>query len=94
MIIDCILDRKEDDALIEQGYTHVQYPNGKTRALAYDAHKFYCDVASYGEIGWDITRAMDYGSEIDVVRALCAYVIENEYASEICDYIKSRSWIR
>lgn len=63
MIIDCILDRKYDDELMEQGYDSVRYPNGEVRSLKYDAHKFYYDVFRYGEIGHEITRAMDGGTE-------------------------------
>lgn len=93
MIIDCILDRKYDDELMEQGYDSVRYPNGEVRSLKYDAHKFYYDVFRYGEIGHEITRAMDGGTEQDVRRALCDYIVANGYNNEICEYVNSRNWL-
>ena len=78
MIIDLILDRKDDE---KEGF------------FFYNAHDFYYDVMGYGEIGDDITRAMDCGTEEDVKKALCEYVIHNEYNPAICDYINSVNWI-
>ena len=77
MIIDCILDRKDGE----------QYGD------RYDAGAFYRSVLRYGEIGEDITRAMDYGTENDVRRELCAYIMANEYNPSICDYVNSREWL-
>ena len=37
--------------------------------------------------------AMDGGEEKDVVSALCAYIMQNEYNPEICDYIHSVKWL-
>lgn len=92
MIIDMILDRKDDEETMKQGFTHVQYPDGSLRALAYDAHRFYSDMMVYGAD--DITRAMDYGTEEDVRKALCDYIRRNDYNPEICDYINSREWLQ
>lgn len=78
MIIDRILDRYDDE---KEGYFN------------YNAHDFYFDVFEYGRIGDSITRAMDYGTEEDVKKALCEYVIKNEYNPKICDYINSVNWI-
>ena len=75
MIIDCILDRKEDD---------------KTN---YNPAAFYHAVMRYGDIGEDITMAMDYGNEADVKRALCEYIVNNEYSPNICGYIWSVNWL-
>ena len=77
MIIDLILDRKDGQK--------------------YNAREFYCDVAEYGDI-WPnlahpITRALDGGTEEDVKRALCDYVIKCGYLPEICAYINSVSWL-
>ena len=77
MIVDLILDRKDDEAW------------GKP----YDPHDFYMDVMGYGEIGEDITRAMDYGEENDVRRELCNYIMRNEYNPAICEYINRRQWL-
>lgn len=60
----------------------------------YNAHDFYMDVMGYGEIGEDITRAMDFGTESDVRRELCNYVVRNEYNPAICNYINSTSWLQ
>lgn len=79
MIIDLILDRRDDEA---RGVN------------SYDAADFYRSVVRYGEIGHDITRAMDYGTEDDVRRELCAYVIEQDYNPEICDFINARAWLK
>ena len=79
MIIDLILDRRDDER------------DGIHR---YDPVKFYCDCICYGDIGEDITRAMDYFSEKGVKEALCEYIHTNEYNPEICDYIKSVDWLK
>ena len=59
----------------------------------YTAKTFYNDVVQYGEIGYSITSAMDYGTDKDVKIALCNYVVENEYNTEICNWINSVHWI-
>lgn len=59
----------------------------------YSAHDFYMDCLGYGRIGDDITRAMDFGTEEEVKRALCKYVVENEYNPLICDYICRINWL-
>lgn len=77
MIIDEILDRKEGSA--------------------YSAHDFYMycmkSSAIFGGIGDKITRALDYGTENDIKRALCDYVLKNGYNPKICDYINSVNWL-
>lgn len=47
MIVDLILDRKDDDELIKQGFTHAKYWDGRLRPLAYDPKKFYDDLVGY-----------------------------------------------
>lgn len=83
MIIDLILDRKEDDL---HGYTD-----------RYDPHKFYIDCIGYSNsfdgIGDKILDAMDNGTENDVRKALCNYVKDGGYNLEICKYINNRNWI-
>ena len=61
MIVDLILDRK-DDAFDRLGY---------------NAHDFYMACMSYGRIADDITRAMDGGTEEDVKAALKKYVLDS-----------------
>ena len=79
MIVDRILDRKDNYEEFGQD--------------DYKPHDFYFDVFVYGRIGDDITRAMDFGTEEDVKRALCDYVIRNEYNPDICNYINSVNWL-
>ena len=79
MIIDRILDRKDD---------FEEFGNDD-----YKPHDFYFDVFGYGRVGDDITRAMDFGTEEDVKKALCDYVISNEYNPDICNYINSVNWL-
>lgn len=93
MIIDLILDRKDNDFLIDQGYTHVRKYNGELESLEYSPRKFYYDVLRYGSIGDGITAAMDYGEESDVISALCDYIMEQNYNPDICDYIRSKNWL-
>lgn len=59
----------------------------------YTPHDFYFDCLRYGRIGDAITRALDQGTESDVKKALCAYIIRNEYNPAICDYVKSVNWL-
>lgn len=83
MIIDLILDRKED----------AEYNGIDT----YNAHDFYIDCLEYDRvmdgIADGIINAMDYGSETDVKRELCKYVLKNGYNKKICDYINSVNWL-
>ncbi len=59
----------------------------------YSDRKFYFDVLRYGEIGDDITRAFDYGTESDIKRALCDYIDNSEYNPKIKDYVNSVKWL-
>ena len=79
MVIDLILDRKDN----------AEYDGIDT----YNAHDFYIGCLRYGPIADGITNAMDYGSETDVKRELCKYIIKNEYNEKICDYINSVKWL-
>ena len=82
MIIDLILDRKYD---IENGVDE------------YDAHKFYTECVWYDSIFWGVAdgiiRAMDCGTEDDVKKELCEYIVNNSYNSEICDFVKTVNWL-
>lgn len=59
----------------------------------YTPEQFYRDVFDYGEIGWNITRAMDEGTEQDVKKALCQYIMDNNYSCDIATYIDSVDWL-
>lgn len=81
MIIDCILNRKDNARYGE----------------AYNPHDFYMDILGYRKSNeyWSdrITTAMDYGTEEEVQTALCEYIDRNEYNPLIKDYIRSVTWI-
>lgn len=94
MVIDKILDRKDNEELMAQGYTHIQNGiTGEVEPLAYEPANFYREIYPYGDVAVNITLAMDYGEESDVKWALCDYVIKNGYNPEICNYINSRNWL-
>ena len=59
----------------------------------YRVENFYRQVANYGEIGFDITEALDNGEEFDVKRELCNYIKENGYNSNINNYINNVEWL-
>jgi hypothetical protein len=61
--------------------------------FGYNARKFYFACLARGEVGDDITTAMDYGTESDVKRALCDYIDNNEYNPEIKKFINAVKWL-
>lgn len=80
MIIDLILDRKD--------------------GVKYSAREFYYRVMEYetifkfeNSIERSISRALDYGTNKDVQKALCAYIDSQGYNAQIKDYINSVDWI-
>ena len=79
MIIDRILDRKDNEELFEN--------------YNYNAHDFYFEVLGYGKIGNEITLAMDYGTNEDVQNTLCKYIDENNYNPQIKNYVNAREWL-
>lgn len=86
MIIDLILDRKENaNKVVRDGKLYI--------TPEYNAKRFYNDVAGYEEIGYGIGDALDGGEEKDVKRELCNYIKENGYNEAICDYINSVNWL-
>lgn len=82
MIIDLILDRKDDNTVF------TEYGN-----KPYTAKRFYRQLVEYGEIGFDIQRAFDGGTEQDIKRELCRYIDKQEYNPEIKNYINSVTWL-
>lgn len=80
MIIDLILDRKD--------------------GVEYNPHEFYNKVRKYESYNMSslpdntISIAMDYGTNEDVKKVLCEYIIEGGYNPKICDYINSQQWIK
>jgi len=86
MIIDVILDRKDDsmDKIIDGDLIQVS---------EYTPKWFYNQIIGYGEIGFGITNALDGGTEYDVKRELCRYILDGDYNLDICDYINSQKWL-
>lgn len=76
MIIDCILDRHDDE---KNGYFN------------YNAKDFYLSVMSYDN-SENITRALDSGTEEEAKKALCNYIDVNGYNPLIKDFINNRLW--
>lgn len=61
---------------------------------SYKAKEFYDDVMAYEEgTDYKISRALDGGTEEDVRKALCDYIINNEYNPKICNYINRVTWL-
>ena len=77
MIIDLILDRKG--------------------GVKYVANDFYLELMQYAETWPDICdpiiKAMDAGSEQDVISELCKYVKEQQWPEVICNYISAVKWL-
>lgn len=62
----------------------------------YNAKKFYDAVTSYLDtfpcyIG--VARALDGGTEADVITELCDYIKSQGYNLDLCDYISSVKWL-
>lgn len=77
MIIDLILDRRDGDP--------------------YDARKFYHEVMEYNSVFDNafnyILEAMDKGTDYDVKKALCKYILDNDYNIEIMKFVLKSKWI-
>lgn len=63
--------------------------------LQYDAREFYTNVLEHSVKGHSaaITRAMDFGTNTDVQRALNVYILGNKYNETLCDYVNTVAWI-
>ena len=83
MIIDMILDRRDDE---------------NAGIFQYNARRFYDCMCNYGTI-WDIgnaiARAMDSGKEVDVRQKLCQYLDDYgyEHIPKLKDFIHSHKWL-
>ena len=84
MIIDLILDRKDCGGV---------WSDTLGGMVKYNPHTFYLNVMDYGEIGWDITRAMDADDESATKQALCDYIDNGQYNPDIKKYINSVKWL-
>ena len=60
----------------------------------YRAKEFYDNVMAYEEgTDYERSRALDGGTEKDVKKALCDYIINNDYNPKICNYINKVTWL-
>ena len=69
----------------------IDYILDRKDGYGYDVKEFYDACMVYEE--FDIARALDGGTEKDVKKALCDYVIYNDYPKSICKYINSENWL-
>ena len=56
-----------------------------------DARYIYEESFEFGF--WELSRALDGGTDDDVKRELCRYIDMNDYNPEIKNYINSVSWV-
>lgn len=81
MIIDAIYDRYADE---RDGYGD-NYDFKKDGRYIYDeALEFNFDY---------ISRAMDVGSNVDVQKALCRYIDEQDYNPDLKEFIMKKQWV-
>ena len=69
----------------------IDYILDRKDGYGYDVKEFYDACMAYEE--FDIARALDSGTEKDVKKALCNYIIDNDYPKSICKYINSENWL-
>ena len=61
---------------------------------SYTTKKFYDNVMAYEEgTDYKISRALNGGTEEDVRKVLCDYIILNNYNPKICNYINKVTWL-
>ena len=61
--------------------------------ITYNLLKYIYDEAML--FGFDyISRALDEGDNRDIQNALCRYVIENDYNTNLCDFIKTQNFLK
>ena len=84
MIIDLILDRKDDE--------ESKFPINDYSADEFFRNVYRNDVIFDG-IGKQILDAMAFGSEAEVKRALCSYIDDQDYNPEIKHFVNSVNWL-
>jgi hypothetical protein len=80
MIIDLILNRKDDDGA---GYNAKQF---------YGEVMGYGEI--WPEMAHPIANALDCGENDDVQRELCRYIDEQGYNPDIKNYINAQDWLK
>lgn len=111
MVIDLILDRKENDFMgigwttyklnefyvpFNEVFPDEEFPiEGISNPYIYhySPRAMYIETLGYEEVGEEITRALDYGTEQDVKKALCNYIDKQWYNPHIKEYINSVNWL-
>lgn len=63
--------------------------------FSYSASELYNYCSDYPLTDWEsaTASALDGGTEEDVKKALCAYIVNCGYNPAICDYINSVDWL-
>ena len=59
----------------------------------YTPKHLYSELTGWAELGAPIAEAMDSGTEHEVKRELCRYVIEQDYSLNIINFILSVDWL-
>ena len=89
MLIDSIIDRK-DGANI---YHKIQKEGKVLVSPKYSSKNLYDYLIGFGDLYGDIVDLLDSGENEDIQKALCLYIIEGGYNTDLCEYIKSVKWV-
>ncbi len=66
----------------------------RQEGFSYDAKEMYDYLIGYDYPTYQrVSRAMDEGTELDVKKALCYYIVKDGYNWDICHYIHSVEWL-
>lgn len=84
MIIDLILDRKDD---LKKGIDNYHAEEFYRSCFAY-YQNFQCQFTE------NILNALDSGTNENIQNALCAYIDAGEYNPEIKNFIKQVDWLQ
>lgn len=108
MVIDLILDKKDYEKFLqdneitakeyEEYYNNLSEEEQAFSITPYTPHDFYMHVLDYyqnfnDDLHENILKALDYGTNETIQKALCDYVTKNGYNTTICDYINKTKWI-
>ena len=59
----------------------------------YNPKELYNYCVKSGDMYGEIADLLDSGENRDIQKALCIYIIEQEYRTSICEYINSVNWV-
>ena len=71
------------DAILDRKYG-IEYTRESMRYIYDEATMFGYD---------ELARALDGGSNADIIRELCKYIDDNNYNPEIKKYVKANNWV-